>query len=36
MSKKKKEIKKEEGEKKVLRKFREYSFAPLPPGSPFV
>jgi hypothetical protein len=36
MSKKKKEIKKVENEKKeVSRKFREYSFPSLPPGSPF-
>lgn len=35
MSKKMKEIKKEEGEKKGTRKARVYSFASLPPGSPF-
>lgn len=35
MTKKKKEIKRGESEKKEPRKFREYSFPPLPPGSPF-
>ena len=34
MLKKKEEIEKKESEKKP-HKFREYSFPPLPPGSPF-